>query len=144
VCGKELPRRKGIAMGVPEKDLRIEPFCGGRHAGGQHMNKKATGCRITHLPTGIVVRQVGRSYDSNLKKALKELDRRLAEAKQQKQSDERKARRDHAIKNEVTIRTYDFQTGLAHDHRTGKKATLKQVLEKGRFELIAPTQQERY
>lgn len=131
-------------MPIPDKDLKIEAFCGGRHAGGQHMNKKATGCRITHLPTGTVVRHVGRSFDHNQKMALKELERRLAALITAKDAANRKARRDHAIKNEVTIRTYDFQTGLAHDHRTGKKATLKQVLEKGQFSLIAPSRNDLY
>lgn len=83
-------------------------------------------------------------YEHNHKMALKELEKRLAGLKAGKVAAERKARRDHAIKNEETVRTYDFQTGLVHDHRTGKKATIKQVLEKGNLHLVSPTVRESY
>ena len=130
-------------MPIPRKDLQIERITG-TGPGGQHRNKTASCVRVTHIPTGISVRIDGRHQKKNEAVALKELEKRLADAKQQRQADSRKARRDHAIRNEVTIRTYDFQTGLAHDHRTGRKATLKQVLDKGNFHLIAPTREELY
>ena len=46
--------------------------------GGQHRNKKATGVRVTHLPTGIVVMATEeRSQSRNLENAFERLERRL-------------------------------------------------------------------
>jgi peptide chain release factor 1 len=122
---------------IDKRDITIERITGSG-PGGQHRNKTASCVRVTHNPSGIQVCIDGRYQHKNLAVAMRELERRIAAAKQGRKDAERKSRRDHAIKNEITIRTYDFKLGLAFDHRTGKKAPLKQVLGKGRFELIAP------
>lgn len=126
---------------VNKQDCVIERIVG-TGPGGQHRNKTASCVRVTHKPTGIVVRIDGRYQHKNLAMAMKELDRRISEQKADSEKATRKGRRDYAIKNEVTIRTYDFKSGLAWDHRTGKKAPLKEVLGKGRFELISPTDRD--
>ena len=42
-----------LLFSVTRKDLRIEYFCSGG-PGGQHQNKTASGCRITHEASGAV------------------------------------------------------------------------------------------
>lgn len=120
---------------IPKTDLRIERTKG-KGPGGQNKNKVASCIRITHIPTGIVVTKDGRDQHKNLAMAIRELEHRLAQAKEQKKQEERKQRRDHAIRNEVTIRTYDFKSGVVTDHRTGKSASIKNVLIKGRVDLL--------
>lgn len=44
---------KELLVSVTKKDLRIEFFCAGG-PGGQHQNKTASACRITHPDSGAV------------------------------------------------------------------------------------------
>jgi len=44
---------KELLFSVTKKDLRIEYFCAGG-PGGQHQNKTASACRITHPASGAV------------------------------------------------------------------------------------------
>jgi peptide chain release factor 1 len=122
---------------VPESDLKIERIRGSG-PGGQHKNKTASCVRITHLPTGIVVKVDGRNQHKNLRDAKKELEARLKSAKDAGQAKVRKTRRDQAIKDETVIRTYKFKEGIVKDHRSGKTASLKEVLGRGRIELLRP------
>ncbi len=58
---------------------RVETFTSGGK-GGQHQNRRDTGVRLVHLPTGIVVtRRRERSQYLNRKAALAELKDRLEE-----------------------------------------------------------------
>ena len=53
-CQKDLGElMKELLFSVTRKDLRIEYFCSGG-PGGQHQNKTASGCRITHEASGAV------------------------------------------------------------------------------------------
>lgn len=120
---------------IPKKDLKIERIRG-KGPGGQNKNKVCSCIRITHLPTGTVVRIDGRDQGKNLKMAMKELEDRLTGQKEAKRATAKKARRDVAIKDETTIRTYDYKSGLVRDHRTGKSASIKDVLQKGHLDLL--------
>lgn len=108
----------------------------GQGPGGQHKNKTDSACRITHLPTGISAYADTRNQHHSYRKAMKELESRIRQAKLDRQAKEKKARRDHAIHNTERIRTYDFSRGVVTDHRTGKTASLKNILEKGRLDLL--------
>lgn len=120
---------------IPKNELKIE-YTKGKGPGGQNKNKVHSCVKLTHIPTGITVRIDGRDRGQNYKVALKELEKRLEQSKLDEKAKERKARRDRAIKNEETIRTYDFKSGTVKDHRTGKTASIKDVLIKGKFDLI--------
>jgi len=108
-------------------EIKIERITGSG-PGGQHRNKTASCVRVTHLATGIQVTIDGRNQHHNLRQAKKLLAKRLVEAKEATAAEERKARRDHAIKNGAVIRTYDYKRKIVKDHRSGKTAPLKDVL----------------
>ncbi len=120
---------------LPKSEIKIETMRG-TGPGGQRKNKVETCVRATHIPTGVTVTVDTRSQAASMKMALKELEARLIEAKKQEKASAKKARRDHAIHNETTVRTYDFKKGIVKDHRSGKTASLKDVLVKGRIDLL--------
>jgi protein subunit release factor A len=77
----------------------------------------------------------GRNQHQNLRQAKKELAVRIAEKARKAQATHKKARRDAAIKDETVIRTYKYKEGVVKDHRSGKTASLKEVM-RGRIELL--------
>ncbi len=120
---------------IPKSEIKIETMRG-TGPGGQRKNKVETCVRATHIPTGVTVTVDTRSQAASMKMALKELEARLIEAKKQEKAKAKKARRDHAVHNETTVRTYKFREGIVIDHRTGKTASLKDVLIKGKIDLL--------
>jgi peptide chain release factor 1 len=122
-------------MGLSRKDIKIE-ITKGQGPGGQHRNKTSSTVKATFIPLGITVTINGRHQGKNKRKALSVLEERVDEHKVAEQAKDKKARRDHLIHNSVVIRTYDYSSGLVKDHRTGKKASLKQVMQKGRIDLL--------
>jgi peptide chain release factor 1 len=131
----DLQQLKRMKKRISDSDIKIERITG-QGPGGQHRNKTASCVRLTHIPTGTQVTIDGRNQHANLRKARKELESRVAELIAAEQADARKARRDEAIKDQTTLRTYNFKQGVVHDHRTGKTASLKEVLGKGRIDLL--------
>ena len=119
-------------------DITFEPVKGGIHAGGQHSQKNATGVRAIHTATGITVVIRGRSRQESIRKATKEIyteiRRRNAAVKQKRQNSVRL----HKIANTKIIRTYHYGRGTVKDHRTGLVASVKDVVGKGRIDLVAP------
>lgn len=116
-------------------DVRIE-VTRGTGPGGQHKNKTWSAIRAIHEPTGIQVTIDGRKQYQNKKKALSILRDRVNEHSAKQVADRRKERRDKLIRTRNIIRTYDYKSGRVKDHRTGKSATLDQVLTRGRIELL--------
>jgi len=103
----------------------------GQGPGGQHRNKTENCCVLTHIATGITVTYDGRSRKESQRNAMKLMEQKLKEHREAKNAAKKKERRDEKIKNEERIRTYDYSRGVVTDHRTGKKASLKDIIIKG-------------
>jgi peptide chain release factor 1 len=123
---------------LPPDEVSVE-FTQGHGPGGQHRNKTASACRATHIPTGIVVFiQNNRCQHANKREAIKTLSARVEAFYAAEKAKLKKAHRDYIIHNEECVRTYNFQRGTVKDHRSGKTASLKDVLEKGKIDLLRP------
>ncbi|KAL4475462.1 hypothetical protein ABPG72_013286 [Tetrahymena utriculariae] len=121
---------------VDEKDLKFE-FMRSQGAGGQHVNKVESACRITHIPTGIsVLCQDDRQQERNKQRALKLLTEKLfqveVEKSNQEQSDERKSQIGGGDRSDK-IRTYNFPQGRITDHRTNLTLFGIEKMMKGEF-----------
>lgn len=103
----------------------------GQGPGGQHKNKTDSCVIATHKPTGIEVKCDGRNQHQNKRAAIKQLEARVKEHWEQQKAKQRKKQRDERIRNTTRVRTYDFSRGVVTDHRSGKTASLKDILEKG-------------
>lgn len=123
-------------MSIDKSELRIE-YMRGTGKGGQKKNKTDSACRITHLPTGITAFcQDERSQGANYKQAMKTVEQRLKALKEEVKAKDKKQKRDIAIRETKNVRTYDFSRGVVTDHRTGKSASIKDILYKGKLEKL--------
>ena len=126
-------------MKINKKDIKVETMRG-QGPGGQHRNKTDSCVRITHIPTGISVTIDDRKQHQNKKRAFKLLEEKLEKLQQKKKAIDKKAKRDIKIKDSKYIRTYNYKSQTVKDHRTGKIAPLKKVLNEGMFELLYPNE----
>jgi len=122
-----------INIEIRDEDLIIETMRASG-AGGQHVNKTSSAVRITHIPTGIVVKcQNERSQHKNRKIAMKMLQAKLLRLEEQKRQAELERLYDE--KGEIAfgnqIRSYVLQPyQMVKDHRTGvETAKVQDVLD---------------
>lgn len=117
-----LPEVPEAVVDIREDDLVWEFVRGGGH-GGQNVNKVATSVRLTHVPSGLVVKSSQERFqEQNRKIALSMLRAQLWEIKEEsKRAVEQESR--SAIGRSMRaekIRTYNYPQNRVTDHRIGK------------------------
>ena len=121
-----------------KEDLVVERTTGKKKSGGANRNCVNSCVRITHKATGVSVRVDGRDQSRNYQMALRELQRRLDDLKQKQEAQAKKVRRDAAIRSHDVVRDYDFKAQRVYDRRSGRSASLKDILYKGKLQLLRP------
>ncbi len=134
-----LPIRKKTSLDVPLSDIEIE-FSRSGGAGGQNVNKVETAVRLTHKPTGIVVRCTSeRSQGRNREKAMGILLAKLEIIKEETEAKQYAGARKEQIgtaDRSEKIRTYNILQDRITDHRVKESWHNLPTIFEGNLDLI--------
>lgn len=135
-----MPEASAVELDIRDEDLQIDTMRAGG-PGGQKVNKTESAVRITHIPTGVVVKcQDEKSQHKNKASAMRVLRSRILEAKELEAQEERAEERRTLIGSgdrSSRIRTYNFPDGRVTDHRIGLTIyKLDQVLQGNLEEVV--------
>lgn len=117
-----MPEAEEVDANLDMNDVRID-VTRSSGCGGQGVNTTDSAVRLTHIPTGIVVySQTERSQIKNKDKAIKILQTRLYDLKNQERDKEIGAERRSKVgtgDRSEKIRTYNYSQNRVTDHRIG-------------------------
>jgi len=133
-----LPVPKVEDFFIPQNELKIQQTKGSG-PGGQKKNKVSSACRMTHIPTGVVVFIDGRDFQQNRKRAFKILSSRvqfLINAENAEKYDNYRHQQVGTRGRGNKIRTYNFKKNRCTDHRLKKKTSRVEEVMNGRFDLL--------
>ena len=136
-----LPEANEVEVELNPEDLQIDTMRAGG-PGGQKVNKTESAVRITHVPSGIVVKiQDEKSQHKNRAKAMRVLRSRLLEKRETEANEARADARRTLIGSgdrSERVRTYNFPQNRVTDHRIGLSVhKLDQVIQGDLEELIS-------